>query len=158
MKKVNSSFAFESVDTGMYAIDSLMTWSWELLSPCDSSSKFWCKHMPPNFRIKVILFQNYRVCIPDRSAVTGRESWSGVYCLLLPMSTHEPMLQNFLREHHCFTGTWIYLFRSAIKCLSDPSKSNSTIQPCFSSIYPSSASDSAGPSMVYPFAMKILSG
>jgi len=34
-----------------------MTWPWDLLSPYDSSSKFWCKHMPPNFGIKVILFQ-----------------------------------------------------------------------------------------------------
>ena len=113
-----------------------MTWSWELSSSYDSSSKFWCKHMAPNFGIKVILFQNYRVCIPDRSAVTGRESWSGVYCLSSPMSTHEPMLQNFLQEHHCFMGTWIHLSRPAIKCLSDPGESNSTIQLCFPSICP----------------------
>ena len=98
------------------------------------SSKFWCKHMPPNFGIKVILFQNYHVFIFDGSAVMGRESWSGVYCLSPPMSAHEPMLQNFLREHHCFTGTWIHPSRLAIKCLSDPGESNSTIQPCFSSI------------------------
>ena len=113
-----------------------MTWAWELLSPCDSSSKFWCKHMPPNFRIKVILFQNYHVFIFDGFVVTSRESWFGVYCLSSPMSAHEPMLQNFLREHHCFTGTWIHLSRSAIKCLSNLGESNSTIQLCFSSICP----------------------
>ena len=111
-----------------------MTWSWELSSTCDSSSKFWCKHMPPNFGIKVILFQNYHVCIPDRSVIMGRESWSGVYCLSSSMLTHEPMLQNLSRECHCFTGIWIHLSRPAIKCPSDPGESNSTIQLCFSSI------------------------
>ena len=110
-----------------------MTWSWELSSPCDSSSKFWCKHMPPNFGIKVILFQNYHVCIFDGSAVMGRESWSGVHCLSRLASTHEPMPQNFSQKRHCFTDTWIHLLRPAIKCLSDLGESNSTIQPCFSS-------------------------
>ena len=33
--------------------------------------------MPPNFGIKVILFQNYHVFIFDGSAVIGKESWSG---------------------------------------------------------------------------------
>jgi len=134
LKKVDSSAAFESADFDLQAIASLMTWSWELLSPCDSSSKFWCKHMPPNFGIKVILFQNYHVCIPDWSTVTGREPWSGVHCLSPLASTHEPMPQNFLQKHHRFTGTWIHFPGPAIKCLSDPSESNLTIQPCFPSI------------------------
>ena len=134
LKKVDSSVAFESADTDLHAIDPLMTWSRELLSPYESTSKFWCKHMPSNFGIKVILFQNYHVCMPDRSAVMGKESWSGVYYLSLSMPAHEPMLQKLLWEHHCFTGTWIHPSRPAIKCLSDPVESNSTIQPCFSSI------------------------
>ena len=136
LKKVDSYVAFESADTDLHTIDSLMTWSWVLSSPYDSSSKFWCKYMPPNFGIKVILFQNYHVCIPDRSAVMGRESWSRVYYLSSSMSAHEPMLQNLLREYHCFTGIWIHLSKPAIKCLSDPGESNSTIQLCFSSISP----------------------
>ena len=123
-----------------------------------SSSKFWCKHMPPNFGIKVILSQNYRICIPNKSTVTGRESWSRVYHLLSSMSAHEPMLQNCLLEYHRFTGTWIHLSRAAIKCLSDPSESTSQFSYVSLPYAPSSASDSAGPSMVYPFAMKILSG
>ena len=110
-----------------------MTWSWELSSPCDSSSKFWCKHMPSNFGIKVILFQNYHVRVPDRSAVTGKESWSRFYCLSPSVPAHELMLQKLLWEHHCFMGTWIHPSRPAIKCLSDAGESNSTIQPCFSS-------------------------
>ena len=109
-------------------------WSWELLSSCNSSSKFLCKHMPLNFRIKVILFQNYHVYTPDRSAVTGRESWSGVYCFVTVYVSLWAHASKLLREHHCFTGTWIHLSRPAIKCLSDPGESNSTIQPCFSSI------------------------
>ena len=39
-------------------------------------------------------------------------------------------LKNLLLERHCFTGTWIHLPGPAIKCPSDPSESNSTIQPC----------------------------
>ena len=73
VKKADSSATFESAGSDLHAIDSLMTWSWELSIPCDSSSKFWCKHMPPNFGIKLILFQNYHACIPDWSTVTGRE-------------------------------------------------------------------------------------
>jgi len=88
-------FSSKSASSDLHAIDSFMTWSWELSSPCDSPSKFWCKHMPPNSGIKVILFQNYHVCIPDRSVVTGRESWSGVYCLSLSIPAHELMLQTF---------------------------------------------------------------
>ena len=102
--------------------------------PATSSSKFWCKHIPPNFGIKVILFQNYHICIPDWSTVTGRELWSRVHYLSLLASTHEPMPQNFLQERRCFTGTWIHLPKLAIKGLSDLGESSSTIQPCFSSI------------------------
>ena len=43
LKKADSSAAFESTDTDLHAIDFLMIWSWELSSPCNSSSKFWCK-------------------------------------------------------------------------------------------------------------------
>ena len=112
----------------------------------------------PSFGIKVILFQNYHVCISDWSTVTGREPWSGVHYLSLLTSTHKPMPQNFLQECHCFTGTWIHLPGPAIKCLSDPTRA---IQQ-FSHVSPLSVSssvlDSAGPSMVYSSAMKILSG
>ena len=132
-KKAESSVAFESADSDLHAIDSSKTWSWEFSSPCDPSSKFWCKHMPPNFGVKVILFQNYLVCIPNWSVVMGRESWSRVYCLSPPIA-HEPMPQNFLQEHHCFMGNWIHLPKPAIKGLSDPGERSSTIQPCFSSI------------------------
>ena len=110
--------------------------------------------MPLNFGIKVVLFQNYHVCIPDRSTVMGRESWSGVYCLSSPMSTHEPMLQNFLRECHCYMGTWIHLSRPAINAY--PTLARATQQ--FShALFPStlsSASTSARPPMVCPFVMK----
>ena len=53
--------------------------------------------MPPNFGIKLILFQNYHVYTPNRSIVTGRESWSGVYYLSPFLPAYEPMLQNFTR-------------------------------------------------------------
>ena len=112
-----------------------MSWSWELSSPYDPSSKFWCKHMPPNFGIKVILFQNYHVCIPEWFIIMGREPWFGVHCLLPLASTHEPMPQNFYKSVTASWVTWIHLPGPAIKCLSDSSESNSTIQPCFSSIY-----------------------
>ena len=55
--------------------------------------------MPPNFGIKVILFQNYHVYIPDWSTVMGREPWSGVYCLSPLASTPEPMPQNLSLLH-----------------------------------------------------------
>ena len=106
---------------------------WEFSSLWNPSSKFWCKHMPPNFGIKVILFQNYHVCIPNWSIVMGREPRSGVHCLSPLASIHERMPQNFLQEHHCFTGIWIHPSRPAIKCLSNPGERNSTIQPCLSS-------------------------
>ena len=76
-----------------------MTWSWELSSPCDSPSKFRCKHMPPNFGIKETLFHNYHVYVPDRSAIMGKESWSGVYCLSPPMSAHENASKTFMEPH-----------------------------------------------------------
>ena len=95
LKRADSSAAFKLADTDLYAIDSLMTWYWELLSSYNPFSKFWCKHMPSNFGIKVILFQNYHIFIFDGSVVTGRESWSGVFYLSLPMLAHEPMLHNF---------------------------------------------------------------
>ena len=45
-------------------------------------------------------------------------------------------LKTSHKKCNCFTDTWIHLSGPAIKCLSDPGKSNSTIQPCFSSICP----------------------
>ena len=95
--------------------------------------KFWCKHMPPNFGIKVILFQNYHVCTPDRSIVMGRESWSGVHCLSPSLPAYEPMLQSFTRAS-LLHGRLDPSFRPTIKCLSDSGESNSTTQLCFSSI------------------------
>ena len=102
--------------------DPLMIRSWELLGPCDSPSKFWCKHMPPNFGTKEILFQNYHVRAPDRPVVTGKEFWSGVYYSSPSISTHEPMLQNFFRA------------LSLHGRLDSLVRANSTIQPCFTSI------------------------
>ena len=94
--------------------------------------KFWCKHMPPNFGIKVILFQNFHACASDRfiSWVENLDLGS-TFChhLCQPMS---PCFKT-LREHHCFMGVWIHLSRPTIKCLSDSSESNSTTQLCFSS-------------------------
>ena len=88
--------------------------------------------MPPNFGIKVILFQNYHACTSDRSIVTGRESWSGVYCLSPSLPAYEPMLQNFTRASSLH-GRLDPFFRPTIKCLSDSGESNSTTQLCFSS-------------------------
>ena len=93
--------------------------------------KFWCKHMPPNFGIKVILFQNYHACTLDRSVVMGRESWSGVYYLSPFLPAYEPMLQNFTRAS-LLHGLLDPSFRLTIKCLSDSVESNSTTQLCFS--------------------------
>ena len=97
ISKFSFQFCVQIKSTGfdLHAIDSLMTWSRELSSPCDPSSKFWCKHMPPDFGIKEILFQNYHVCVPDRSVVMGKEFWSRVYYLLPSVLVHETMLQNF---------------------------------------------------------------
>ena len=127
LKRADSSATFESADTDLYAINSLMTWSWELLSSYNHSSKFWCKHMPPNFGIKVILFQNYHVHTPDRSCSHG---WRILIWGLLFVTVYVSLwahASKLLWEHHCFTGAWIHPSRPIIKCLSDFGKSNSII-------------------------------
>ena len=53
--------------------------------------------MPPNFGIKVILFQNFHACASNRSVVTGRESWSRVHYLSSSLPAYEPILQSFMR-------------------------------------------------------------
>ena len=57
-KRADSSPAFESADIDPYAIDSLIDTILEASSSSVLLPKFWYKHMPPNFRIKMILFQN----------------------------------------------------------------------------------------------------
>ena len=96
--------------------------------------KFWCKQMPPNFGIKVILFQNYHVCTPDRSIVMGRESWSGAYYLSLSLPTYEPILQSFMRAL-LLHGRLDPSFQTDYKCMSDSGESNPTTQFCFSSCF-----------------------
>ena len=89
--------------------------------------------MPPNFGIKVILFQNYPVCIPDWSTVTGREPWSGVHRSLPLASIHEPMPKTFARvplfHGHLDSSSW-----AGYKMLIRPWQEHSLLQPCFSSI------------------------
>ena len=97
LKKTDSSAASESAGSDPHAIDSLLTWFWEFSSSWDPPSKFWCKHMPPNFWIKVILFQNYPVCILDWSTTMGREPWSGVHRSSPLASIHESMPKTFVR-------------------------------------------------------------
>ena len=86
--------------------------------------------MPPNFRIKVILFQNYHVRTPNRFIVTGRESWSGVYCLSPFLPTYEPMFQNFMRASLLYRRL-DPSFQADYKCLSDSGESNSTTSVMF---------------------------
>ena len=59
LKRVDSSVASESADIDPYAIDSLIDTILEALSSRIVPPKFWCKHMPPNVGIKIILFQNF---------------------------------------------------------------------------------------------------
>ena len=102
---------------------------------------------PPNFGIKVILFQNYHVCTPDRSVVTVENLDLGptIYhrsCLL--------MIPCFKasREHHCFTGAWIHLSRLTINVY--PTLARATQQLSYVSLLlaSSSALGSARPSVV----------
>ena len=63
----------ESADIDPYAIDSLIGIILEAFEfPC-SSPKFWCKHMPPNFGIKVILFQNSYLSVYHTTTVLFRD-------------------------------------------------------------------------------------
>ena len=88
--------------------------------------------MPPNFRIKIILFHNYHVCTPDGSVVMGREPWSRAYYLSpspTSLPSYEPILQSFTRAlllHRCLDPS----FQTDYKCLYDSSESNPTTQLC----------------------------
>ena len=56
--RADSSISSESADINLHATESLIDTILEASSSRVFLSKFWCKHMPPNFGIKVILFQN----------------------------------------------------------------------------------------------------
>ena len=107
-----------------------MTRSLGASNSCIPLLKFWCKHMPPNFGIKVILFQNFHTCASDRSIVMGRESWSGVHYLSSSLPAYEPMLQSFTRASSLH-GRLDPSFQADYKCLSDSGESNSTTSVMF---------------------------
>ena len=105
-KRADPSTASKSADIDPCAIDSLMMQSWKLRVFPHLSSKFWCKHMPPNFGIKIILFQNYHVYTSDGSTVPGRESSSGDYYPSpspTSLPAHEPIPQKF---HESIIALW----------------------------------------------------
>ena len=150
-KRADPSAASESVDVNPYAIDSLITQSWKHRVSAFFFPNFGVNTCPPNFGIKIILFQNYHICTSIGSAVTGRESWSGAY-YPLPSPTylpaHEPIPQKFHESITAFIGAWIYSSRSTINVC--PTLVRATQQLSYVSLMlaSSSALGSARPSMV----------
>ena len=59
LKRADSSAVFESADIDPYAINPLIDTILEALSSRVLLPIFWCKHMPLNFGIKVILLKKY---------------------------------------------------------------------------------------------------
>jgi len=70
----------------------------EVSSSRVSLSKFWCKHMPPNFGIKMILFQNFYLFVP-RVATAHSEvyAWlliSRAEFYIIPQQYHFQLAQS----------------------------------------------------------------
>ena len=71
--RANSSVVSESADIDPYSIDSLIDTILEASSSRVLLPKFWCKHMSPNFGIKMILFQNSYLPIYHAATVLFRD-------------------------------------------------------------------------------------